>query len=314
MITPEEILHAKILLVDDCEDTLSLISDSLTLNGYTQVSTTIDPMSVRALHEIHKFDLILLDMQMPHMNGLEVLDSLRDLEPPGYLPVMALSGDFRFKLAALKAGSRDFLSKPFEPDELHQRIHHLLEMRLQQKILLEQTQRQEQLALHDPLTNLPNRRLLLNRIENAIDRANREQKVVGLLFLDLDGFKQINDTHGHQFGDQLLIAVAHRLTNLTRSHDTVARLGGDEFIMLLSGIDDQSEASRPANDALLLLSQPYKIKEIEVQLTASIGVAFYPTDGHDAESLIPYADSSLYSAKRAGKNCVHSAQRHAAPK
>jgi diguanylate cyclase (GGDEF)-like protein len=109
-------------------------------------------------------------------------------------------------------------------------------------------------------------------------------------------------------GDQLLKTVAQRLQNMTREHDTVARLGGDEFVMLISGIADASDAVRPATDALTILSQPYKINDIEVQVTASIGIAFYPAHGHDAESLIEHADHSLLDAKRSGKNRFHLAK------
>lgn len=309
MLNPEKIFHAKILVVDDCEDTLELVSNSLALSGYTQVSTTNDPTQVRILHAMQRYDLILLDMQMPRMDGLEVIESLRDLEPQGYLPVMAISGDVRYKLTALKAGSRDFVHKPYDHEELQQRVHHLLEVRLQYKDLSDQNQRHEQLALHDPLTHLPNRRLLLDRIENAIERANRDKNIIGLFFLDLDGFKQINDIHGHPFGDLLLKTVAQRLVHIARKQDTVARIGGDEFIMLLSGINDPSEAMRPAAHALTLLSQPYKINDIAVKLSASIGVAFYPNDGHDSESLLSYADGCLYDAKRRGKNCFHSSNK-----
>ena len=309
MITPEEILSAKILLVDDCEDNLFAISESLKLAGYTQVRCTTNPLHVRTLHEQNNYDLIVLDMQMPHMDGLQVMQSLNDIEKTSYLPVLTVTGDSGYKIAALKAGARDFLTKPYDLTELHQRIHNLLEVRLLYKSASEQSRVQQELALRDPLTNLPNRRLLLDRIEKAIQRASRDERNIALFFLDLDGFKQINDIHGHQFGDALLKTVGQRLANITREHDTVARIGGDEFVMLLLGIADPMDVVRPASDALSLLSQPYKIDEIEVQVTASIGIAFYPADGNDAESLISHADKSLYNAKRSGKNCFHLTKR-----
>jgi diguanylate cyclase (GGDEF)-like protein len=147
--------------------------------------------------------------------------------------------------------------------------------------------------------------LLLDRLEKAIQRASREDQSVALFFLDLDGFKEVNDVHGHPVGDLLLKTVAQRLENMTREHDTVARLGGDEFVMLISGIADPADAVRPASDALSILSQPYKINDLEVRVTASIGIAFYPGHGNDAESLIAHADRSLYDAKRSGKNRFH---------
>lgn len=308
MISPEEILRAKILLVDDCEDNLFTIAESLRMAGYTHVSTISNPMHVRQLHEQNNYDLIVLDMQMPHMDGLEVMESLLDVEKTPYLPVLTITGNSDYKIAALKAGARDFLTKPYDLTELHQRIHNLLEVRLLYKSVSEQNRVQQELALRDPLTNLPNRRLLLDRLEKAIQRASRDDQSVALFFLDLDGFKQVNDVHGHPVGDQLLKTVAQRLQNMTREHDTVARLGGDEFVMLISGIHDPADAVRPASDALSILSQPYKINDIDVQVTASIGIAFYPAHGHDAESLIAHADRSLYDAKRSGKNRFHLAK------
>lgn len=308
MISPEEILRAKILLVDDCEDNLFTIAESLRMAGYSHVDTVTNPTSVRAMHERTNYDLIVLDMQMPHMDGLEVMESLADVEKTPYLPVLTITGNSDYKIAALKAGARDFLTKPYDLTELHQRIHNLLEVRLLYKSVSEQNRVQQELALRDPLTNLPNRRLLMDRLEKAIQRAAREEQSVALFFLDLDGFKQVNDVHGHPVGDQLLKTVAQRLQNMTREHDTVARLGGDEFVMLISGIADASDAVRPATDALTILSQPYKINDIEVQVTASIGIAFYPAHGHDAESLIEHADHSLLDAKRSGKNRFHLAK------
>jgi len=308
MISPEDILRAKILLVDDCEDNLFAIAESLRMAGYSEVSSVSNPVRVRELHEQHNYDLIVLDMQMPHMDGLQVMQSLIEIEKSAYLPVLTVTGDSGYKLAALKAGARDFITKPYDLSELHQRIHNLLEVRLLYKTVSEQNRVQQELALRDPLTNLPNRRLLLDRIEKAIQRASREEQTVALFFLDLDGFKQVNDIHGHPFGDSLLKTVSQRLQNMTREHDTVARIGGDEFVMLLSGISDPVDAIRPASDALSTLSQPYKINDIEVQVTASIGIAFYPTHGTDAESLISHADRSLYDAKRSGKNRFHLAK------
>jgi two-component system, cell cycle response regulator len=308
MISPEEILRAKILLVDDCEDNLFTIAESLRMAGYTHVDTISNPRDVRSLHEQNNYDLIVLDMQMPHMDGLEVMESLLDVEKTPYLPVLTITGNSDYKIAALKAGARDFLTKPYDLTELHQRIHNLLEVRLLYKSVSEQNRVQQELALRDPLTNLPNRRLLLDRLEKAIQRASRDDQSVALFFLDLDGFKQVNDVHGHPVGDMLLKTVAQRLQNMTREHDTVARLGGDEFVMLISGIAEPADAVRPATDALSILSQPYKINDLEVHVTASIGIAFYPAHGHDAESLIAHADRSLYDAKRSGKNRFHLAK------
>lgn len=301
----EEILDARILLVDDCEDNLFTIAESLRLRGYTNVSAVSNPLQVRDLHAANHYDLILLDMQMPGMNGLEVMETLHDVEKTAYLPVLTVSGNSGYKIAALKAGARDFIAKPYDPTELLQRIHNFLEVRLLYTSASEQSRVQEELALHDPLTNLPNRRLLLDRIEKSIQHAHRDRKLVALFFLDLDSFKQVNDMHGHPFGDLLLKRVSQRLQNITRKHDTVARLGGDEFVMLLSDIFTPADAVRLAKSVLDVLASPHRINGIAVQVNASIGIAIYPAHGNDAELLIAHADKSLYEAKRAGKNQFH---------
>lgn len=304
-MTPVEILSSRILLVDDCEDSLSVIADSLHALGYTDVTTVSMPVQVRDLHATHHYDLILLDMQMPEMNGLEVMEALRDVEKTDYLPVLTVSGDSSYKIAALKAGARDFIAKPYDLTELLQRIHNFLEVRLLYTSASEQSRLHEELALHDPLTNLPNRRLLLDRLQKSIQHAHRDRQMVALFFLDLDGFKQVNDMHGHPFGDLLLKRVSQRLQNITRRHDTVARLGGDEFIILLSDISRPDDAMRLAHNVLDTLANPHRINGIAVQVNASIGIAIYPAHGNNAELLIAHADKSLYEAKRAGKNQFH---------
>lgn len=304
-MTPEEIFGARILLVDDCEDNLFTISESLRALGYTNVSTVSDPLQVRDLHAANHYDLIVLDMQMPRMNGLEVMQALHEVEKTDYLPVLTVSGESSYKIAALKAGARDFIVKPFDLTELLQRIHNFLEVRLLYTSASEHSRVQEELALHDPLTGLPNRRLLLDRIEKSIQHSARERKLAAVFFLDLDGFKQINDLHGHPFGDLLLKRVSLRLQNITRKHDTVARLGGDEFVMLLSDVCSSTDAVRLATSVLDVLANPHRINGVAVQVNASIGIALYPAHGADAELLIAHADKSLYQAKRAGKNQFH---------
>ncbi len=158
------------------------------------------------------------------------------------------------------------------------------------------------LAHHDPLTQLPNRILFKDRLEHAIRMAQRNNQMVALLFLDLDNFKQINDTLGHLAGDELLVTVARRLKNLLRSSDTVARLGGDEFAILLENIEGKRQARNAASKILSALSEPVKLAGHDFHLTASIGIAIAPYDDSQPDNLIRDADSAMYEAKRLGKN------------
>lgn len=158
------------------------------------------------------------------------------------------------------------------------------------------------LAHHDPLTQLPNRILFKDRLQHAIKVAQRNNQMVALLFLDLDNFKQINDTLGHLAGDELLVTVARRLKNLLRSSDTVARLGGDEFAILLENIEGKRQTRNAASKILSALSEPVKLAGHDFHLTASIGIAMAPYDDSQPDNLIRDADSAMYEAKRLGKN------------
>lgn len=163
-------------------------------------------------------------------------------------------------------------------------------------------QRMAHLAHHDYLTDLPNRLLLGDRIANAISLARRHAKKCAVLFLDLDGFKHINDSLGHPIGDRLLQSAAQRLVACIRSSDTVSRQGGDEFVVLLSEIEHTEDAACSAKKILLALAAAHCIAEKELHISASIGISIYPDDGRDAESLIRCADTAMYHAKDKGRN------------
>jgi diguanylate cyclase (GGDEF)-like protein len=158
------------------------------------------------------------------------------------------------------------------------------------------------LALHDALTGLPNRRLLMDRLSLAIAHARRNKHPMAVLYLDLDGFKQINDTLGHDVGDTLLSMVAARLVSAVRQEDTVARLGGDEFVIALWELNHIDSVAKLVSKVIQAVSQPYGIQGRDVSMTASIGVGIYPMHGEDVETLMKSADLALYEVKRTGKN------------
>lgn len=157
------------------------------------------------------------------------------------------------------------------------------------------------LAYHDPLTDLPNRTLLLDRMAHAIKGAARDSHRMGVLFIDLDGFKTVNDSLGHHVGDQLLKDVAISLTNCVRNSDTVARIGGDEFVVLMECIDNAEECSVLADKLLRKLALEATVGDSKIRVGTSVGIAIYPDDGKDAATLLQRADAALYAAKAAGK-------------
>jgi len=157
-------------------------------------------------------------------------------------------------------------------------------------------------AYHDALTDLPNRILFHDRLSLAILHAHRRKQILAVMFIDLDHFKNVNDTLGHSSGDEVLVAVAERLKSCLREEDTVARVGGDEFLVLLSGITRDSDVGAMARKLLKILAEPFTLKTRELFLSASIGVGLYPNDGTDAETLVANVDTAMYRAKEAGRN------------
>ncbi len=161
------------------------------------------------------------------------------------------------------------------------------------------------LAHYDTVTDLPNRVLFRDRLEHAIDKANRNSTKLALLFMDLDHFKEINDSLGHQVGDEVLKIVANRLQEKLRGSDSIARLGGDEFIVLIEDAKYDFEIVSIARKLAQSLKEPIAVKDHELYLSASIGISLYPNDGKDAETLLKYADAAMYSAKIDGRNTYH---------
>jgi diguanylate cyclase (GGDEF)-like protein len=167
-------------------------------------------------------------------------------------------------------------------------------------------QQLEHVAYHDALTGLPNRTLLADRLQLAIARAGRHQHRLAVAYVDLDGFKAVNDTHGHDQGDALLIAVAQRMRGALRGEDTLARIGGDEFVAVLGDLEDESAIETPLQRLLAAASEPVRLTAGEARVSASLGVAFYPQgEPTDPDQLLRQADHALYQAKLAGKNRYH---------
>lgn len=158
------------------------------------------------------------------------------------------------------------------------------------------------LAYYDELTGLPNRTLLQDRLDHALRQARRGQGRVAILFMDLDGFKAVNDTHGHAAGDRLLQAVGRRLLRTVRDEDTVARLGGDEFVVLLEGVESAESAATVASKVVSNLSAPFTQGEHEIRIGVSVGISLFPGDAGDAESLVRCADEAMYAVKQRGRN------------
>lgn len=305
MVEPTDLRRARILIVDDCADSASLLADLLTQHNYDIVHVTTDAAVVCDLHSLNDYDLILLDMHMPCVSGFNVLTQLRKMTPGIFLPVIAVTGNEDLRHSALEAGAYDFITKPFDLTEITVRIRNMLEVRLLYKFVEEQRRLEQNTALHDPLTGLPNRHLAMDRIAVAVEHAKRYQTMTAVLSMDIDGFKIVNDQHDHAFGDNLLQQVAAQLSQRVRHEDTVARIGGDEFLIVLREVRDRTGILRPAQEMLELFSKAMPVQVTKFGLTMSIGIALYPIDTDDPDALIPCAGQALYEAKLAGKNRYH---------
>ncbi len=163
----------------------------------------------------------------------------------------------------------------------------------------------EKIAHFDALTGIPNRVLLADRLQQALSRTRRQQNMLAICYLDLDSFKPINDSHGHEAGDKVLIEIAHRIGSALRGDDTVARLGGDEFVILLLDIESRLECANSLDRLLSIIAKPIPLLGQLFTVTASIGVSLYPLDDESADILMRHADQAMYIAKNMGKNCFH---------
>ncbi|HEX8204876.1 MAG TPA: diguanylate cyclase response regulator [Solirubrobacteraceae bacterium] len=217
------------------------------------------------------------------VDGLETLDRVRPAALDRPVVVLAAEGDDELALAALRAGAEDVVVKDgLGPEALARTLRHAVERKLIEASLAQK-------ALHDPLTGLPNRALLSDRLRLALSRLRRTQTCLAVLFLDLDGFKAINDTFGHAAGDQFLVEVADRLRGVLRGGDTAARLGGDEFVVLCEDVAGIEEARGIAARVV-----------DEVPGAVSVGVAIASDGTEEPDALVRAADAAMYVAKRAG--------------
>ncbi len=435
MITPAEVRRARVLVVDDQPVNVQLLEYLLKTTGYENVHSTTDPRQVVALHLKYRFDLIILDLHMPHMDGFQVMEALKPLESESWLPVLVVTAEPDKKLAALEAGARDFIGKPLDTVEVMTRIRNLLEVRLMhreslahganlERTVRERTaelerfrramdatsdgiflvdaaslalvdvsdgacrllgfsrdallridpvalglttadqlqrhldtngaahesdiaetellraggegavpveiswqweeagssklliavardiserrhaqQRLKHLASYDALTGLPNRTLFFQNLREAIELAQDKAWRVAVLFITLDRFKIVNDSLGPALGDELLRQFSNRLMRVMDLRDAVGRLGGDEFAVVLNMTRDQEhEPVHVANEIREALRTPFDLGGQQAVLTASIGIAMYPSDATDPGTLVKYADTAMVRAKEAGRD------------
>ncbi len=298
MIGPKDLLDARILIVDDAPANVLLLERILRGAGYTAVTSTQDPRTVRGLHHEHQYDLILLDLLMPQMDGFEVMAALKEVETEGYLPVLVLTAEPRHKLRALQAGAKDFLGKPFDQVEVLTRISNMLEVRL---LLQESRGHARLLELYDQLTGLPNRKRFNELLAKMLERVDAREQTVSVLLVAVDRFRSVNAAVGRAGGGAFLRRVGERLTECVGPTDTVARLDGAEFgLILVSPGGDPLDAVTVARQVREAFCRPLAAGDFEATVTVSVGIAVSAPDLPDADTLMRCAEQALQEAKECG--------------
>jgi diguanylate cyclase (GGDEF)-like protein len=326
--------HARILAIDDTPANLMTLGAVLEGEFELQIATS-GPAGIELALK-RPPDLILLDVMMPEVDGFETFRRLVAQPTLANIPVVFVTAlnDANSEAAGLSLGAADYITKPINVTIARHRIRNLVEraqlrneLGLQRDRLQEEVARRvkseelvRQLAFHDALTGLPNRLMLNDRLGQVMAACKRNGQYGALMFLDLDNFKPINDAHGHELGDFLLMEVAGRLTDCVREVDTVVRLGGDEFVVMLGELDADKAASTEhamlvAEKIRVSLAQPYILalslpaqkngaKELRCEVSASIGLAVF--SGHEAcqADILKWADAAMYRVKETGRNAV----------
>jgi diguanylate cyclase (GGDEF)-like protein len=289
----------RVLLVEDSEFDARLILEQLRAAAPSEV-TTRHVVRLEDAHDelsLSTPDCVLLDLNLPDASGLHGLETLLAAHPDVPVVVLSASDEAVLGSDAVQAGAQDYLTKgEIDGRQLWRAIRYAMERKRSQLMLQHQ-------AMHDALTGLPNRVLFLDRLTQALARLSRRDGQVAVLFLDLDGFKWVNDSLGHEAGDAVVVEVARRLQSALRPYDTAARIGGDEFLVLAEAPeDDEKAAIHLAERIREQLMGPIRVGDTDVRVSASVGITCTSDSTAEAPLLIRDADAAMYRAKALGKN------------
>ncbi|MBA4397370.1 MAG: hypothetical protein C0394_08310 [Syntrophus sp. (in: bacteria)] len=280
---------ARIIVVDDDPSILFATARILKSAGY-EVSTATG--GVEGLEKIREArpDLVLLDVVMPDIDGRTVCRRIKadpTLRGTYVILLSSMQTASTQQAEGLESGADGYIARPVEKRELLARVESMLRIKQIQTDLL-----------HDPLTALPNRHLFEDRLEQAIRQIQRSGGQAALLYLDLDGFKPVNDLYGHDAGDIVLRDVAVRIRSCIRTSDTAARIGGDEFVVILLDVEGREGAQRVSQKIVDAVHQPFMVSGQECRVGVSIGISLFPDDGTDIKTLMKVADQAMYEVKK----------------
>ena len=285
-----------VILADDDPSIRLMVRHVLESEDFDIVEASDGLEAIKAV-EKHNPALILLDAVMPGIDGFTTCQQIKD-NGHADIPVMMITGldDDASVERAYEVGAIDFITKPIKWAVLKHRVKSVVA-----KVIAER--KVQLLAYRDTLTDLPNRLLFADRLEQAVIRAERSRTSVALMLVDIDDFKLVNDSFGHEAGDKLIKAVGQLISRSLRRADTIARLGGDEFAVIIEGIDGPQDAISIADNLTTILEHNVRLDDQETYTSASIGIAVYPDDGKDARTILKNADTALFRAKENGRHC-----------
>ena len=297
----------QIAIVDDDPVARQILRASLIRCGNTVIELSDGLAAWNYLNNEEMVRFVITDWLMPGMDGIELIRRIRAASFPGYIYLMILTGkeDKNDLVKGLEAGADDFLVKPFIFNELKARVTIGLRILNLETDLKQASSLMEEMALHDSLTGLYNRRAIYQHLDAELNRASRENRPLSLIMLDIDYFKSINDRYGHLTGDRTLIKVAEVARQTVRSYDWVGRWGGDEFLIILPGAGSScaTKISERILAQLAALHEPMPDGS-EHSFTASIGIYTYLGEKAGLDQLVQLADEALYQAKNSGRGRV----------
>jgi len=284
--------HKQQLLIADDDRTLRLAVRGTFASEEFEIIEAADGAQAIALCERNLPDIILMDAMMPEINGFEACQRIRQLPGGADVPILMVTSleDEDAIVQAFASGATDYLTKPIHFTVLKERVGRMIKANRAEL-------RARTLAFADSLTGLPNRARLSQELGFALSQASLNDERIAILFLDLDNFKNVNDSLGHQVGDLLLKAVADRLRRCVRRSDFIARLGGDEFTVILRRVDTDEVIANIARNILAALNEPFVFIQKRMLVSSSIGIAIFPDHGSDVSTLLKYADLAMFKAK-----------------
>lgn len=295
----------KILIADDEKDIVDTIRFNLEFEGFECLSA-YDGKEALLKAKTEKPDLIIMDVMMPEMEGYEVCQKLKSESETMDIPVIMVTAreEPADKIRGLELGAVDYIAKPFHAGELIARVATHIRIKELNEAVQEKNRQLQKLADKDVLTNLYTRRFFEEHVGKDLQRAQRYSESLSCMFIDIDHFKQFNDTYGHQAGDEILTTMGALIRDSLRACDLAARYGGEEFVAILYHADLENARAVAERLRRLVASHAFRIKEEELCVTISIGVAKMPPEITNLRELIDAADQALYDAKRNGRNRV----------